>query len=314
MTPQERQEILKVLMELYQSSKQDPQQTNQKPQQAAPQAPQSGGLGIQNVISSLLGGGSGATTAGTTGATTAGSGASTTAGAGASTTTGSTAATVGVPAAVALATILAGRTGVNMAKGKQKNWQDASLVDNAGRVLLAMGSFGYSELGNKLFGSKLNHKSTKRHQSDKWQRLADQGIAGVDQIMANGGPTQDTGYGDGNRNLITGGKSVGRDVWGTSGMFDTFGNDWLGGKYSEGQREQIAQAAIDNNLLDSKKGVVRVVDQDRLREIADQLTGVLPNPKGIGNISMQTADALTNQPAPIDAGTLRRWRLLKQGK
>ena len=59
---------------------------------------------------------------------------------------------VGLPAAAVVAAALAGRSGFNMLTGKQKNWKDAGLVDNIGRVALAGGTFGLSEVANKLFG------------------------------------------------------------------------------------------------------------------------------------------------------------------
>jgi hypothetical protein len=200
---------------------------------------------------------------------------------------------VALPAGVALATALGGRTLLRTLQGKGKNWKDASLADNAGRLALATSTMGMSEVanwaGNKLFGK---HKSTGQRQRGKLSELVNAGYLPADMPGVSEGIMQDQGITD-DAGLKTG-KYKAKDVWGVSGMYDTFGKDWLG-KFNEGQREQISQAMLDNKLLDSKKGLVRIVDQDKARTIAE---GILNGNNTMGSTN-PVADALA---------TLSKWQ------
>lgn len=67
----------------------------------------------------------------------------------------------GPAAGIAAATILGGRYGLRALQGKTKNWKDASLADNAGRVITGIATGGLSEVANKLLGG---HKTTRETQ------------------------------------------------------------------------------------------------------------------------------------------------------
>jgi hypothetical protein len=179
-------------------------------------------------------------------------------------------ASAGIPAAAAIATLLGGRSGLRMLQGKQKNWKHASLADNAGRATLAIATGGLSEVANKLFGG---HRSTQDRQQGRWKSLYNDGKV-PDFFMSDPNINQDMGVDD---NKLASGKLGGRDVWATSGMFDTFGKDWAT-TGNEAQREQIAKAMLDKKLFDTKKGVTYVTNQDEARKIKDEILGA-PAPK-----------------------------------
>jgi hypothetical protein len=218
-----------------------------------------------------------------------------------------------VPAAAALGTFLGGRSGLRMLQGKQKNWKDASLADNAGRVTLGIATGGLSEVANKLFGG---HKSTKQQQTGRWNELFKAGKA-PETAFANG-VNQDQGVDD---NKLASGSLGGRDVWATSGMFDTFGKDWAT-MYDEQKREQIAKRMLDEKLFDSRKGITNVTNKDRAQQIASEVGGSDPRMQNMipytGNVSVGTAQSLISPtpaaptPGQPDAGTLKRWREQKQ--
>jgi len=172
-------------------------------------------------------------------------------------------ATVGIPAAVVLASALGGRSGLNMLSGKQKNWKDASLADNAGRATLAIATGGISEGVNKFFGG---HKSTKQRNQDRWSGLYNAGKV-PDFFVSDPNVNQDMGVDD---KKLASGKLGGRDVWATSGMFDTFGKNW-DTTGTETQREQTAKKMLDEGLLDSTKGVTYVTNKDRAKSILDEI-------------------------------------------
>lgn len=165
-------------------------------------------------------------------------------------------ATAGPIAAALGGTYLGGKAGLDMIQGKKPGLP--------GRVILGMATGGLSEVGNALF----NRESTRDRQNKKLNSLLESGVMNSD-LPGENGIIQDMGHGD--KELYSG-QLKGRDVWGVSGMFDTFDKDWLN-KYSEGQRENISQRLLDERLLDSKKGLTRIVDQDRARAIAAEEIG-----------------------------------------
>lgn len=198
---------------------------------------------------------------------------------------------VALPAGVALATFLGGRTGLNMLKGKQKSWKDASLADNAGRVALAGATGGLSEVANKFLGG---HKSTKDRQADRWKGLAKDGK--VPDWFLQQSATQDQGVDD--RKLASG-KLGGRDVWATSGMFDTFGKDWAT-TGDEMKREQIAKQMLDNKLFDTKKGVTYVTDKNKAMDIYNSVLGNKPSPSSLQNLPVVKGPAMLPSSGDID--------------
>lgn len=176
-------------------------------------------------------------------------------------------------AGIIAGTVLGGRSALNMIKGKQKNWKDASLADNAGRATLAVATGGLSEVANKLLGG---HRSTKDRQEGEWRQLNKEGKA-PDSFL--GAVNQDQGVDD---NKIASGKLGGKDVWATSAFFKKFSQpdktwDVTG---TETQREQIAKEILDNKLLDTRKGLTRFTDESKVQEIYDRVLGNKPSTIG----------------------------------
>lgn len=65
------------------------------------------------------------------------------------------------------------------------------------------------------------------------------------------------------------------DIWGYSAFGETFGNDWLG-KYSEDQRRQIAQKALDLGAVKEKYGSIDLGNLDELKTFAGSLPSAPP--------------------------------------
>lgn len=63
---------------------------------------------------------------------------------------------------------------------------------------------------------------------------------------------------------------TGKDIWGYSSFGDTFGNDWFG-KFNEGQREQIANKALELGATEGK-GQIQLQNTDELKKYATELT------------------------------------------
>ncbi len=194
-------------------------------------------------------------------------------GAGTTAATGGTPVTMGatpayVPAAAALATALAGRSGLRMLQGKQKNWKDASATDNAGRAILAMGTFGFSELANKLLGGRKSTKQIQRGHTKALSKMSDdatwQNYLGG---MRNQETNSDAPFAGKYRNFDEykkAGLEAG-DLTGVYGNLKTFGPDWS--KMSFEDQKKVTQGIIDAGLYDSKKGEVRITDAERAKQI-----------------------------------------------
>jgi hypothetical protein len=65
------------------------------------------------------------------------------------------------------------------------------------------------------------------------------------------------------------------DVWGSNGVFDTFGDDWMN-KYTYDQRKAIAQKILEESLFDTDKGDVVIFgeNQDRAKQIRNEILGI----------------------------------------
>lgn len=70
---------------------------------------------------------------------------------------------------------------------------------------------------------------------------------------------------------------TGKDIWGYSSFGDTFGNDWFG-KFNEGQREQIANKALELGATEGK-GQINLQKTDELKNYATELTKALTSNK-----------------------------------
>lgn len=209
-------------------------------------------------------------------------------------------------AAIIAATALGGKAGYDMLKGKKPGLP--------GRVVLGMATGGLSEVANKF----LNRKSTKDYQKDKWENIAKSGDAITaqyakdyrDNYLNSEQAKTDARY----ENTFEGKKAAGtlkaEDVWGGEGFFDTFGNDWLG-KLSEDQRRKISQAAIDNNLISTSKGMMNITDAAKLKELSNSIVSgkapvvgaPVPKVTGAPEVDMSKmvpyGTTLSKQPAPI---------------
>lgn len=167
--------------------------------------------------------------------------------------------------AIIAGTALGGKAAYDMLQGKKPNL--------AGRVTLGVATGGLSELANYF----LNHKSTKDFQRERWGKIANSADAPtaaygkqyLDYLGSDQAKT-DALY----PNTFDAKKAAGtlgaKDVWGSKGMFDTFGGDWLG-KYSEDQRSKISQSLIDNNVLTSDHGDTLVSDAAKAKTLADAI-------------------------------------------
>jgi hypothetical protein len=155
-------------------------------------------------------------------------------------------------------------------KGKGSDYANLMLDVNPMTAPLNFGLrlFGAPSVGKMLMG----HTSTKQRQADRWKGLASEGK--VPDWFLQQSVTQDQGVDD---KKLASGTLGGRDVWATSGMFDTFGKDWAT-TGNEAQREQIAKAMLDKKLFDTKKGVTYVTNQDEARKIKDEILKA-PAPK-----------------------------------
>lgn len=70
---------------------------------------------------------------------------------------------------------------------------------------------------------------------------------------------------------------TGKDIWGYSSFGDTFGNDWFG-KFNEGQREQIANKALELGATEGK-GQIQLKNTDELKNYATELSKALTKRK-----------------------------------
>lgn len=180
----------------------------------------------------------------------------------------------------ALATALGGRYALRSLQGKTKNWKDASLADNAGRATLGIATGGLSEVYNKFFGG---HEST----ADVWNRHTNDltGMAPDNQNWQNvvaGYRNQEKPTG----NAFHGGdyatwddyKKAGldaADLTGVHGILQALGPQYADTSFD--QKKQIAQAAIDNNLFNSKKGEVEITDPEQFKNLVSGIMGVPPS-------------------------------------
>lgn len=189
----------------------------------------------------------------------------------------SSVSTIGVPAAVAIATVLGGRSGLRMLQGKQKNWKDASLADNAGRATLAIATGGLSEIGNKFFGG---HQSTRQvagrntkslmsqaPDDQKWQNY----VAGMRE-QYNSAPTDPSKpfagkYGSWDEYEKAGLEAA--DLTGVVGNLKAYGPQYAGLSFD--QQKALTQKNIDAGNYSSKKGEVNINDEAKAKSFLDEL-------------------------------------------
>lgn len=188
--------------------------------------------------------------------------------------------------AIAAGTYLGGKSAYDtFIKGKE----DKSISGKIGRGQLAIATGGLSEVGRAFgLGGRKTHKD---YAEEMWGRAGQAAKTDVDRDAINNSYQQNlrqiddvdgTGavYQEG---ALTGRKwnwkdvkntSRGTDIWGEYGFFQAF-PDWISG-YTEDQRKQIAEAALDHDLLthDPKRGRLfseKEGDLDAIQEIALQV-------------------------------------------
>lgn len=152
-----------------------------------------------------------------------------------------------------------------------------SFFPGAGTAIGA-GVGGLLGLGKGL----MDHKSTKEYQQERWGNLANSSDPAVanyakqyQQYLGSDRAKEDAKY----ENTFEGKQKAGNlkaeDVWGGLGILQTFGNDWFT-KYNEADRRNISQALLDNNLLTTDKGDIKVIDPNAAKQIAEQIKSGKP--------------------------------------
>lgn len=189
----------------------------------------------------------------------------------------------GPTAGIVAGTYLAGKSAYDLLKG---NPDDKSASGKFGRGQLAVSTGGLSEVG-RLFGIG-GHKSTDQHSAEKWGQSASLAKTDLDKQAVNdfynkriedNKKNPDSIFGEG---ALVGRKykwdevskvAKGADIAGEHAFFQGF-PDWMSG-YSEGERNAIAEAAIDNGLISSDKGDLvfntKNGNLDRIKGIAQQI-------------------------------------------
>lgn len=137
---------------------------------------------------------------------------------------------------------------------------------------------GLNAIAN-LFDVKLVHTPIKMQQADRWGKLADKGVTGAKEAFM-----QSLNMGELKGKMSSGANKGKEWNWEDAtleaqrdpaqfrnvyGNFDTFGNDWA--TYAPLQQDEIVKRLLAENLYDPEKGDINIIDQDRAREIKDEV-------------------------------------------
>jgi hypothetical protein len=198
---------------------------------------------------------------------------------------------------------------------------DASEFHNAGQGALAGAGIGFTAGGpvgagigaavggiGGLARGLMDHTSPREKERKREQSMYGQGIAGYDYFRDRTDSERDAARGAAdssspdfvgkdprtglwvNNKYGKGGYNERdlrpEDIWGTPDFFEHYGNDWLG-KFSEEERRQKAQQALDSGAVRSKDGGIRVdfgkIGQNQQAVPSDREGGrnvaVTPSPK-----------------------------------
>lgn len=163
-------------------------------------------------------------------------------------------------------------------------WPGAGIGSVVGRTA----GRGLAWVGDKAFG--FGGPTTREIQRDRFGNAINAAATDVDRAFMEGALKQNEEAGDrgkASNYMIEEGPLKGRkynwkevealagpeDVWGMYGFLEAF-PDWLSG-YTEEQRRTIAQAALDNDLLESDKGSILFSGSkgnlDKIRQIAQEV-------------------------------------------
>lgn len=171
--------------------------------------------------------------------------------------------------------------------------------------LVGMGPLGWGALGLMALGGAglgagltevLGHKSTKQYQAERWGELEEKGIVNAGAAFQANHAADDDGVW--NEGQFAGKKWNWEDARTLAkqdpihfnlvlGNYETFGNDW--DQYSQEQRNQIMARLLDEDLYHSTKGDIRIKNEDRAREIKDQV---------LSGITVAPATNIEVQPTP----------------
>jgi hypothetical protein len=159
--------------------------------------------------------------------------------------------------------------------------------------------------GKVAFG----HKSTKEYQDQRKGELLDRGITGyadfINQLPQS--TEDDPGYGK----VPDMDNLTAEQVWGTNGVFDTFGNDWLG-TYSEDQRRRISQALIDKGLFRGDHGDL-IIHSDDKEEALKTRDEVLAQGDSPASPAPTAAPSRGEGPAKLPEGTVKNEQPVESG-
>lgn len=125
----------------------------------------------------------------------------------------------------------------------------------------------------RLLGVDLNHKTTKQFEQERWGDLQSQGDdkykATIASLQAGAHPEGDTG--EEWKKVEATAMQDPTSMWGTLGMLNTFGPDYLN-KFTEEQRYAATKYAIDNKLLKGDHGDIVVTDPNKLKTAFTQFS------------------------------------------
>lgn len=210
---------------------------------------------------------------------------------------------VAVPGAVIAGTLLAGKAGYDMLKGRDAN--------PIGRGLLGIATGGISEIAKAT--GLLGRKSTKDYQDERWGALSEsaQGLRQANHPEGDDG-IWDTGKYAGQKWTFEKAKDLAKDdpthFIGVLGNLETFGDSWLSTPLDK-QKAVVAEL-VRQGLYKSDKGDVLISDRDKAKAkaIYDSIVNGKPMPEepsqvnsksgllGLGLNSPAQQQAILNSP------------------
>lgn len=247
-------------------------------------------------------------------------------------------ATVGVPAAVAAGTFLAGKEGYDVLRGKGKSWGDANSGSRLGRVQLGLTTGGLSEIARPFF----KHKKTGQYQQERSDALAKtdptyanflqtkkDSSADIDALLAKAkGATADDyrGWWDDpdteqndwawvNKLSKGAGTKHNAEGFATLGAGDVIHNPWFHenfegwGNQSWDVRSQIAEEALrTGNPFGNKGNIDFRPDETVMQNWRNLATGkspvgnIAPSPRPTGQEASRSPNSVSIAPSPNPLG------------
>lgn len=167
-----------------------------------------------------------------------------------------------------------------------------------GAAILGGGLLGLG--GGGIFG----RKTTADYQAERRKELLDQNVTGYADLQK---LVEKTAADDPNHGKVPDMNNLKPEqVVGSYGIFKTFGNDWLGGKYTHEQRMEIARRLVEARLFKGDKGDLVITDPVRAKQIADEVEkgSVQDGPAAAPRPEATSASSLATTPsqAPAPSG------------